>query len=178
MPETRILMGVIGRPHGVRGMVHVHSYTADPTALEQYGPFTDERGRRFAVRWWRDGVAEVAELTDAGAQPVRDRGAAEALVNIRLYAERDRLPPAEDDEFYFADLVGLAARDANGTALGTVDAVHDYGAGASLEIGRLLVPFTRAAVPVVDIAGGFVVIAPPSEVVADPAGTNRAEAAQ
>ncbi|MCC7282561.1 MAG: 16S rRNA processing protein RimM [Acetobacteraceae bacterium] len=166
MPDRRILMGVIGRPHGVRGLVHVHSYTADPADLPEYGPFTDDRGRSFALDWVSAGVARVVELVEGREVPLRDREAAQALVNVRLYVTRDRLPPPEDaDEFYLADLQGLRAITPDGTELGRVDVVHDYGGGASLEIGRLIVPFTRACVPVVDIVGGTVTVIPPAEVV-------------
>ncbi len=149
MPDARILLGVVGRPHGVRGLLHVHSYTADPADLARYGALLDEAGRRWTVAWRGDGVAE---LRDAAGKPVADRTAAERLVNTRLYIERDRLPEPDEDEFYLADLVGLAAVAPDGAVLGRVDAVHDYGAGASLEIGALLVPFTRACVPEVDVA--------------------------
>ena len=129
-------MGVIGRPHGVRGLSHVHSYTADPADLPEYGPFTDERGRRFALSWASDGVARVVELVDGREVAMRDREAAQALVNVRLYVDRDTLPaPEDDDEFYLADLIGLR-----------------------------IVPFTKACVPLVDIAGGIVTVVPPEEV--------------
>jgi 16S rRNA processing protein RimM len=165
MPEQRILMGVVGRPHGVRGLLHVHSYTADPADLPEYGPFHDERGRVWTLRWLREGIAELSELVNGRAVPVQDRDAAGLLVNLRLFADRERLPPADEEEFYLADLVGLEAVGADGAALGRVQAVHDYGAGASLEIGALIVPFTRAAVPEIDLAAGRVTIVPPSEVV-------------
>jgi 16S rRNA processing protein RimM len=102
--------------------------------------------------------------------PAADRNAAEKLVNTRLYIERARLPPPDEEEFYLADLVGLQAIDADGAPLGTVVAVHDYGAGASLEIARaesapLLVPFTRAVVPEVDPAAGRLTVVPPDETV-------------
>lgn len=164
MGARRILMGVIGRPHGVRGLVRVHSYTADPAGLPEYGPFVDDRGRRFSVRWRGEGVAELAELIDGKPVPVTDRTAAGKLVNLRLYAERDRLPPPAADEFYLADLIGLEAYRADGAPLGRVAAVHDYGAGTSLEIGALLVPFTREAVPEVDLAAGRLTVVPPAEI--------------
>ena len=168
MPESRILMGVVGRPHGVRGLLRVHSYTADPAALPEYGPFMDERGRRWTLAWAADGVARLAELVDGREVPVADRTAAERLVNTRLLIDRAQLPPAEEDEFYLADLVGLEAMGPEGALLGRVDAVHDYGAGVSLEIGALLVPFTRAAVPEIDLAAGRITVAPPSEVAVSP----------
>lgn len=165
MADQRILMGVIGRPHGVRGLLHVHSYTADPADLPDYAPFADDRGRVFTLEWASEGVARVAEIVDGREVPLRDRNAAQALVNVRLHVDRARLPPPEDkDEFYLTDLVGLRAVTPQGAELGHIDVVHDYGGGASLEIGRLIVPFTRACVPVVDIVGGTVTVVPPNEV--------------
>lgn len=159
-------MGVVGRPHGVRGLVHVHSYTAEPADLAGYGPLLDEQGRAWTLAWRGEGVAV---LSDADGRAVADRSAAERLTNTRLYVERDRLPPPEPDEFYLADLVGMAALDAAGQPLGRVAIVHDYGAGTSLEIERdgaaaLLVPFTRACVPSVDPAAATLVVVPPDEV--------------
>ena len=99
----------------------------------------------------------IGELRGVDGQVLRDRDAAQALVNRKLYVERDRLPEPEPEEFYLADLIGLAAHE-NGAVIGSVLAVHDYGAGSSLEIGEgsrsLVLPFTRACVPEVDMAGG------------------------
>ena len=163
-------MGVVGRPHGVHGLVRVACYAADPASLAAYGPLADGKGRRFALSWRGEGVAAIAEVVDRRSVPVGDRTAAERLTNTRLYIERDRLPPPAADEFYLADLVGLEAVDAGAVSLGRVATVHDYGAGASLEIARpagapLLVPFTRACVPEVDPAAGRVVVVPPDEIV-------------
>jgi 16S rRNA processing protein RimM len=160
MGEKRILMGVLGRAHGVRGHVRVTSYTAEPADLDDYNPFEDERGRRIELAWVADNIAEIA----CNGVPVRDRSGAEALVNTKLYVDRDRLPETEDEEeFYLADLVGLQAVTPDGASLGEVTAVLDFGAGASLEIGALLVPFTHAAVPEIDIAGKKLVVIPPVE---------------
>jgi 16S rRNA processing protein RimM len=164
VPESRILLGVIGRPHGVRGLLRVTSYADDVTA---YGALSDDRGRSFVLRIRDAGVAEVAEVVGGVEVKVADRTAAEKLVNTRLYVERARLPEPEADEFYLADLIGLAAVDASGATLGRVCAVHDYGAGASLEIvgtAPLIVPFTQACVPKVDIVGGQVTVLPPDAV--------------
>lgn len=168
MPDSRILMGVVGRPHGVRGLLHVHSYTAEPSDLAGYGPLADDQGRRWTLEWASEGVARLSEVVGGRAVAVADRTAAERLVNTRLYVARDQLPAAEEDEFYLADLVGLEAVGAEGAVLGRVAAVHDYGAGVSLEIGALLVPFTRAAVPEIDLAARRITVAPPSEIVAAP----------
>ncbi len=161
-------MGVIGRPHGVRGLLHVHSYTADPEALPGYGVLDDDRGRRFRLKWKSEGVAEVFEIIEGKRVAVASREAAHALVNTRLYVPRAKLPKADEDEFYLADLMGLEAVDPQGKSLGKIDMVHDYGAGTSLEIGRLIVPFTKTCVPVVDIEGGRVTVVVPDEVVVEP----------
>jgi len=164
-----ILMGVIGKPHGVRGLVRVNAFTEDPDALAEY-PLTDRTGRRFSLEWQHDNVAQLTELTPSGPRPVTSRNAAEKLTNTELFAPRDALPAPEEDEFYLADLIGLAAQSATGEKFGTITAVHDYGGGASLEIapGALLIPFTRAAVPEIDLTAGQVTIIPPSEVTAEP----------
>ena len=158
-------MGVIGRPHGVRGLVRVNAYTEDPGALAAY-PLVDQAGRRFGLRWMGEGVAQLSEMLPAGQRTITDRDEVARLTNTQLFAPRSALPAADAEEFYLADLVGLQARDAAGGPLGEVAAVHDYGGGASLEImpGGRLVPFTRAAVPVVDIAAGHVVVVAPDEV--------------
>lgn len=169
MPDRAILLGVIGRAHGVRGQVRVTSHTADPTAMTGYGPLSASDGRRFALRWTGGGIAEIAEIVDG--QPVRiaERSAAERLTNTKLFISRDALPAPDADEYYLADLTGLDARGADGVRIGTVIAVHDYGAGTSLEIerpgaGSLLLPFTAACVPAVNIAAGHLTIAPPDEI--------------
>ncbi len=166
MPEQRILMGVIGRPHGVRGLVHVHSYTADPADLALYNPLLDDKGQAWSLAWRGEGVAE---LRDAKGRPVADRTEAERLVNTKFFVERHRLPAVDADEFYLADLVGLEARNEAGAAIGRVAAVHDYGAGTSLEIERpaanpLVVPFTKEAVPLIDVSAGHLTVIPPDEI--------------
>jgi 16S rRNA processing protein RimM len=172
VPQRLIQLGVIGRAHGVRGLVRVTSHTADPTDLTTYGPLTDAKGRRFSLRWRSEGVAEVTELVGDTAVKVTDRSVAERLTNTPLFIDRAQLPPAEADEFYLADLIGLAAVDSDGTALGRVAVVHDYGAGTSIEIEQddappLIVPFTHACVPDVDVTGGRVVVAVPEVLSAD-----------
>jgi 16S rRNA processing protein RimM len=170
MGDGRIQLGVIGRAHGVRGLVKVASHTADPADLTAYGPLSDAEGRQYVLRWKGDGVAEVSRLADGQERRVTDRNDAEKLTNTRLFVDRSALPVADEEEFYITDLIGLAVVGADGQALGTVQTVHDYGAGASLEIPRspgppLLIPFTAACVPTVDIAAGRVVVVPPDEVI-------------
>ncbi len=167
-------MGVIGKPHGVRGLVRMNAYTEDPQALADYAPLTDKTGRKFSLEWVGENIAQLSEITAAGPRKVTDRNTAERLTNTELFAPRSALPDADDEEFYLADLIGLAARNPVGEQLGTITAVHDYGGGTSLEILRpsgtppLLVPFTRAAVPEVNLATGHVVINPPAEISVSP----------
>ncbi|HQT47166.1 MAG TPA: ribosome maturation factor RimM [Acidocella sp.] len=169
MNDRLILMGVIGRPHGVRGLVRVNTFTEDPDALAEY-TLTDRNGRAFTLAWVHDNVAQLAEVTPQGPRPITDRNEAEKLNLTELFAARSALPEPEEDEFYFADLIGLQAVSSTGETLGKIAAVHEYGAGPSLEIqpGALIVPFTRAAVPSVDLAAGKVTVIPPAEIVAEP----------
>jgi 16S rRNA processing protein RimM len=171
MDDRLILMGVIGRPHGVRGLVRVNAYTEDAQALVDYAPLVDKTGRKFDLEWVSENIAQLSEITAAGPRRITDRNEAERLTNTELFAPRSALPEADEEEFYLADLVGLAARDTAGSNLGKVVAVHDYGGGVSLEIGGatpLVVPFTRAAVPVIDLPNGHIIIDPPTETEAAP----------
>ncbi len=158
MAPAMILLGEIGRPHGVRGLVRVRSFTAEPMGLAAYGPLFSEDGtRRFELTLLAEDLAKL--------EGVADRDAAARLTGTKLYVPREALPdPDEEDEFYLADLEGLLAQGEDGAPLGRITAVEDHGAGAFLvlEDGRL-VPFTKAAVPVVDVAAGHVVVIPPAE---------------
>lgn len=164
-------LGRIVMAHGVRGEVGIEAYTEAPGEITRYGVLTDEAGARtFEIAALRLGpkgpIVRLAGVTD--------RDAAEDLKGTRLYVPRGRLPGLRDkDSYYHADLIGLRAERADGTILGTVFAVQNFGAGDLLEIAppattqgnppqnTLLVPFTKAVVPVVDIGGGRVVIDPP-----------------
>jgi 16S rRNA processing protein RimM len=180
VPEDRIQLGVIGRAHGVRGLVKITSHTAEPADLTAYGPLSDAEGRFYALRWKADGVAEVSRIVDGVAVKVTDRSRAEKLTNTKLFVDRSALPAVDHDEYYLSDLIGLTAVDPEDRALGTVSVVHDYGAGTSLEIVGpgvpLIVPFTAACVPSVDIAAGRLVVVMPEEIVVTP-GKNEDEAA-
>jgi 16S rRNA processing protein RimM len=171
---------MIGRAHGVRGLVRVTSHTADPAALTEYGPLFDAAGRQFTLRWVGQGIVEISEMIAGKPVRVGDRAAAERLTNTQLFIERARLPPPEADEYYLADLIGLTAVGPDGVPIGIVASVHDYGAGASLELARdggssLLIPFTEACVPEVSIAAGRLHVVPPEEI--DVPAADQAEAA-
>jgi len=163
--DARVCMGIVGAPHGVHGAVRIKSFTNDPEAIANYGALEDESGERhFTLRV--GGGAKGEGMVIASLSGVDDRDRAEALRGLRLYAPRAALPATAEDEFYHADLVGLGAQLEDGSALGTIIAIHNFGAGDVIEIARdagqpVLVPFTRTVVPVVDIAGGKVVIDPP-----------------
>ena len=161
--RKRVCVARIGAAHGVRGEVNLWSFTADPRAVADYGPLESVEGERFEVEALRPGRGFfVARL-----KGIADRSAAERLNNVELFVPRERLPSPEADEFYHADLVGLLLVDRNGVELGRVVAVQNFGAGDLLEIEPLaggdtvLLPFTEAVAPVVDIAAGLVLANPP-----------------
>jgi len=154
---------VITGAHGIKGEVKVKTFTQSPEGLGAYGPLLTEDGRRFQIAALRPGKGEEAIVRFAG---VSDRNAAETLKGEHLYVPRAALPPPEPGEFYHADLIGLRAEDASGNALGTVRAVHNFGAGDVIEIEfpdrkTEFIPFTDDSVPVVDTANGRIVIVPP-----------------
>jgi 16S rRNA processing protein RimM len=167
VPRELILMAVVGRPHGVRGLSRVQCYAENAANLRRYGALVDERGQKFRLQWRGDGIAEISEVIDGKPVKPADRAAAERLTNKKLYVERARLPAPAAEEFYVADLVGLAAVTEDGREVGRVEAVHDHGAGIFLEVGTLLVPFTRAAVPTVDVEAGRLIVIPPAEIAGD-----------
>ena len=160
----RICVAQIGAPHGIRGEVRLRSFTQDPMAITAYGPLQSEDGtRRFEI----EGLRPAKDHFVARLAGVADRDTAEKLTNLKLYVSRDRLPPIEDGEtFYHADLVGLAAVTLDGAPLGRVTAILNFGAGDLVEIKPegsgepLMVPFTDAAVPEIDIAAGRIVVKP------------------
>jgi 16S rRNA processing protein RimM len=160
MAHDRVCVGVIAGAHGVKGAARVKSFTAAPAAIAAYGPVWDESGER---RFELEVIGELKGAVLVTIAGVTDREAAEALKGVRLYVDRAVLPEPEADEFYHADLVGLAAELSDGTPLGEVRAVHNFGAGDVIEVGppdgpSVMVPFTRAAVPVVDTRAGRIVI--------------------
>ena len=163
-----VLMGRFGAPHGVRGEIRLQSFTGDPLAIADYGALSDKRGTRtFTLTAVRPQGKDMLVARVAG---VTDRTAAEALTGLELFLSREKFPPAEEDEFYIADLVGLRAETEAGVEIGRVVALRNFGAGDILEITpvgggeTLMFPFTKAVVPVVDIVGGRVVVAPPEEI--------------
>lgn len=161
-----ILVGQMAGAFGVKGEVRVTAHTADPMSLVAYSPLRDEAGR--AVLTLTDGRVAKGALI-ARAREVATREEAEALRGLKLYIERDALPPPEEEEYYLADLIGLAVRSPEGATLGRVKSAADFGAGDLLEIDPAdggpawWTPFTRAAVPEVNLDAGCVVVVKPAE---------------
>ena len=170
MGEERVCLGEVVGVHGVKGLVRVRPFTEEPEAFTAYGSLQDESGRRLTL----EAVGRAKGVVLARIEGVADRTQAEALKGTRLYIARAALPAIEEAEtYYHADLIGLMAENADGQTLGRVTAVHDFGAGDLLEVapepeagrpgrsGRgdsLLVPFTREAVPEIDLEAGRVVV--------------------
>ena len=159
----RVCLGVVTGPHGVQGAVRIKSFTEAAEDVARYGPLADETGgRRFELRLIGAGKGVVI----ARLAGVEDRNQAEALRGLRLYLPRSALPQTDADEYYHADLLGLEAVLGDGTPVGRVRAIHDFGAGDTLELTRpgappVMVPFTRAIVPIVEPAAGRLVLDPP-----------------
>jgi 16S rRNA processing protein RimM len=166
---ARICIARIGAAHGVRGAVKLWTFTEDPFAVERYGPlFTKDGARWFEVAHAREAKGHLV----ATLKGIATREDAERLNGVELYVARDRLPATGDNEFYHADLIGLAAVTRADAPLGRVIAIHNFGAGDIIEIApaqgaTMLLPFTGAVVPSVDLAGGRVVIELPNEIDGD-----------
>ena len=156
----------IGAAHGVRGAVKLWTFTEDPFAVQEYGPLVTKDGsRQFEVTHAREGKGHLV----ATLKGVTTRDEAERLNGVELYVDRDKLPATDEGEYYYADLIGLAAVTTTDEPLGRVIAIHNFGAGDIIEIApargaTILLPFSNAVVPTVDLPGGRVVIALPQEI--------------
>jgi 16S rRNA processing protein RimM len=165
----QICIARIGAAHGVRGAVKLWTFTEDPLAVKRYGPLlTKDGARSFEVATAREAKGHLV----ATLKGVATREEAERLNGLELYIAREKLPATDENEYYHADLIGLAAVSASDQPLGRVTAIHNFGAGDIIEIAppngsTMLLPFTNAVVPTVDLAGGRVVIELPDEIVGD-----------
>jgi 16S rRNA processing protein RimM len=162
--RARVVLGTIVGAHGVRGQLRIRPFTAEPQAIAAYGPVETEDGRMLELSDIRPAPKGLVLARAAG---IGDRDAAKALAGQSFSVARARLPePAETDEYYQADLIGLGAVDPEGKALGMVVAVHDFGAGPLIELAAAdgssrMLPFTRAVALAVDLEAGRIVLAPP-----------------
>ncbi|KKB76256.1 hypothetical protein VW29_21190 [Devosia limi DSM 17137] len=165
--KNRLLVGTIGAAHGIKGEVRITPFTQDPEAIGTYGPLeTDRAGLVVTIAKLR----LQKNVVVARLKGVDDRNAAEALNGVSLFVERSKLPePDDEDDFYHADLLGLAARLQDGTVIGEVIALPNFGAGDLIEIrdprsgDTYLYPFTKAVVPEIRIADGYLVIEVPTD---------------
>ena len=161
--DTRIVVGAIAGAYGVRGEVRVKSFCAQPEDIEHYAPLTDDAGRHYTLAVLRPTknalITRIAEISS--------KEEADALRGTQLFALRDQLPSLPDDEFYHTDLIGLEVFDTGGATLGRVKAVLNHGAADLLELhvpgatATVLLPFTQAVVPTVDLEAGRIVADPP-----------------
>jgi 16S rRNA processing protein RimM len=174
--DNRVCVARIGAAHGLKGEVRLWPFTQDPLAIESYGPLQSEDGRRsFTIRALRAAKDHfIARLSG-----VDDRTAAEALNNIELYVPRERLPETDSEEFYHADLIGLDVLDQHGAQIGTVHALHNFGAGDIIEImpvgtGQpVMFAFNTATVPKIDLDAKQIVVMPPFEIEARESGDDQ-----
>jgi 16S rRNA processing protein RimM len=160
---ARVLVAQIGAAHGLRGEVRLRSFTQDPMAVQDYALQSEDGARTLKI----ESLRPAKDFFVARFAGIADRSAAEALRNVKLYVPREHLPPSEPDEFYHADLIGLAAFDGDGRQLGTVAAMHNFGAGDIIEIkpprgASEMLPFTAAVVPTIDLKAGRLIVNPPA----------------
>jgi 16S rRNA processing protein RimM len=161
--DDRVLLGDIGAAQGLKGEVRIRSFTQDPEAIGCYGALEDEAGRSIEIAALRPGPKGLI----GRIKGVDTREAAEALTGTKLYMSRERLPARDEEEWYHADLIGLEAVDANGETIGTVTAIHNFGAGDLIEVRPVaggeaqLVPFTESNVPEIDVARRRLTLIPP-----------------
>ena len=166
---AQVCVARIGAAHGVRGAVKLWTFTEDPVAVRRYGPLSTKDGtRQFEIASAREAKGHLV----AQFKGIATRDEAERLNGLELYVAREKLPATDEDEYYHADLIGLAAVTTAEQPLGRVIAIHNFGAGDILEIAppsgaTMLLPFTNAVVPSVDISGGRVLIELPQEVEGD-----------
>lgn len=164
--DLTCIAAIIGA-FGIKGELRVKSFCANPADLDAFGPLSNEDGTAaYDLRV----IGPIKGGFACRIKGVQYKDQADALKGIRLYTTRDNLPSLPDDEFYHTDLVGLDVFDTGGEKLGQITAVHDHGAGDFLEIAgkgiksTVLLPFTRDAVPTVDLAAGRIIADPPKGV--------------
>jgi 16S rRNA processing protein RimM len=162
-----ILIAQAAGAFGVRGELRLTAFSEDPAALLRYGELRGEDGA--VALTLTSGRVDGHGALIARAREVATREDAQALRGVKLYIDRAVLPEPEPDEFYHADLIGMAARSPAGEAIGRVKSVQNFGAGDLLEIAPAdggpswWLPFTLAAVPEVRLAEGWLVVDRPAE---------------
>lgn len=158
-----VVLGVGGAPHGIKGELRIKTFTEDPLAIAGYGPLTGSDGRSYEIA----SVRPSKNVVVARIKGIDSREAAEALNGVEFAVPRSALGEEAPDgeEFFHADLIGLAAVDTAGGRYGRVTAVHDFGGGDMLELAisarkSAMIPFSKAAVPSIDVAAGTITVDP------------------
>ncbi len=169
--SDRVVVATFGAAHGIKGEIRVKCHTADPEALIDYSPLHDSSGSRSFTFL---SLRPAGEVMVARVKEITDRNQAEALTHLDLYAERAKMPEPDEDEFYHADLIGLRVEGPDGELIGHIQGVYDFGAGDVLDVRRpkrkgVMIPFTKAVIPTVDIAGGRVICMPPKGLLSEEA---------
>ena len=159
-----VCVGAFAGAYGVNGEIRLKSFCAEPQAIADYSPLSDEAGKRyFSISLSRS----INNALVASVEGIKTKEDADALKGLRLFAARDRLPALPDDEFYHTDLIGLTVLDTGGNTLGKLQAVQNHGASDLLEIklenssATVLLPFTSEVVPTVDLTTGRIIVDPP-----------------
>lgn len=160
-PQNPVLLAIIGAAQGLKGELRVKSYTADPEGFSDYGLLYDKEGRSFEVVTSRPSK----EVVIVKFRSVNDRTMAEKLTGTELFVDKSMISASDDDDFLHSDLIGLAARDLDGADLGNVSGVFNFGAGDILEIVKpgaraVAIPFSKAAVPTVNITEQYLIVDP------------------
>jgi 16S rRNA processing protein RimM len=161
--SDKIVVGAIAGAYGVRGEVRIKSYCAAPEDIETYSPLTDAQGRTYTLAL----IGPIKNGFSARVAEIATKEDADALKGTDLFALRDQMPSLPDDEFYHADLMDLTVNDTGGALIGTVKTVQNHGADDLLEVtltgssATVLIPFTKAVVPTVDLESGRIVVDPP-----------------
>lgn len=166
--DQQVCIAQFGAPQGVRGLIRLNSFAEDPAMLLDYAPLKDESGRAYDLKLQGMRKNQLIVAVDG----VSDRTAAEALTNVKLYVTRDQLPAAAPGEYYLTDLIDLKACNNDGQDLGTIRAVHNFGAGDILEVAlkdgsEEMVPFNDDCVPAVDLEAGIVTLNLPEVIEAE-----------
>lgn len=168
--ENLVCVGAIMGAFGVKGEVRLKSFCANPEDIATYNPLSDETGAtEYQIKLTRPVKGGFA----ARFKGIQYKDQADALRGVQLFAKRDALPNLPDDEYYYSDLIGLDVLDTGGATLGKVTSVQDHGAGDILEINGaglkngVMLPFTKAGVPTVDLTAGRIIVDPPSGVLPD-----------
>ena len=167
MSKEHVVVGVIAGAFGVKGEVRLKSFCAEPSDIANYTPLHTEDGTEYTVKITRSVKGGFA----ARLSGIRFKDEADGLRGTKLYADRALLPTLPDDEYYYADLLGLSVLDTGGETLGKIASVDNHGAGDIIEIrgpklkSALLLPFTREVVPTVDLAAGRIIVDPPEEII-------------